>query len=186
MSGTSLPRMTRRRMVAVSGAAVGAPLSLAACGTTSEEDDRSEANDPELLNAVLAQHLAVVEVADTASSNAPEEVVPSLDRLRTLRERSAGELEAFISERDGDATTEPADRAQAESPSEAVSLQLEDSIAESLEVIGDLSAPAYRQAVHRFITEDAAALAALRSQLGGDIAPDAFVFGAPSSTEDSE
>ncbi len=178
-------RMTRRRMLGASGVAIGSPLLLSACGTTSEEEARSEANDPDLLNAVLAQHLAVLD-ASSALGDAPEPARQAADVLTTAREDSTGELEAFVSEREGEATTEPAEAASAESPTEGLALQLEDSIEASLEAIGDLSSPAYRQAVHRFITEDAAALAALRSVTGEEIAPDAFVFGAPTSTEEAE
>lgn len=172
-------RITRRRMLAASAAA-GAPLALAACGQASEEDDRSEADDPDLLNAVLAQHLAVEKMAK--SLDFTEVLGPGETKaLLEARKHSISELEAFIAERDGEATTEPAEQAEAESQAEALALQLEGSIEASLEVVGDLSAPAYRQAVHRFITEDAVNIAALRSQLGGDIAPDAFVFGPPAS-----
>ncbi|MDQ3758706.1 MAG: hypothetical protein M3331_01995 [Actinomycetota bacterium] len=177
------PRMSRRRMVVASGAAVGVPLVLAACGTTSEEDERSEANDPELLNAVLAQHLAILEATQGIPTEDPAAVAS--EQLMSARRDSVSDLEAFVAERDGEATTEPAETAQAESRTEALALQLQDSIEASLEVIGDLSSPAYRQAVHRFITEDAAALAALRSVTGDDVAPDAFVFGAPISSEGS-
>jgi len=184
MSGQqNVPRITRRRMVVASGAAIGAPLVLAACGSDSEEEERSESNDPDLLNAVLAQHLAVLDAAG-ALRDAEDVALDAADLLTTKREDSVGQLEAFVAEADGEATTEPAEAAQAESEVEAIALQLEDSIEASLEVIGNLSAAAYRQAVHRFITEDAAALAALRSVTGGEIAPDAFVFGAPTSTED--
>jgi len=172
-------------MVAVSGAVIGSPLALAACGTTSEEDQRSEANDPDLLNAVLAQHLAVLEATQGIDVTEDPGIIASAELMPARRE-SIQQLEAFVAERDGEATTEPAEAAQAESRTEALALQLRDSIEASLEVIGDLSSPAYRQAVHRFLTEDAAALAALRSITGDDVAPDAFVFGAPISTEASE
>jgi len=180
-----LLRMTRRRMIAVSGAAVSAPLALAACGTTSEEDARSQANDPDLLNAVLAQHLAVLEMTRSIDGTEDPSSIATTELLQA-RTDSIDQLEAFIGEVDGEATGEAADPAQAESRTEALALQLEDSISDSLEVIGDISAAAYRQSVHRFITEDAAALAALRSVTGGEVAPDAFVFGAPATTEDSE
>lgn len=173
-------------MIAASGAAVGAPIFLAACGqTTDADDDRSEAADPDLLNAILEQHLAV-EIA-AADLDFTEVLGPTeTEALIQARKHSIAELEAFIAERDGEATTEPAERAGAESQAEALALQLQDSIEVSLASIGDLSSPAYRQAVHRFITEDAATVAALRAQTGGEIAPDAFVFGAPAATEDSE
>ncbi|MEJ7875722.1 MAG: hypothetical protein WKF62_03605 [Solirubrobacterales bacterium] len=175
-------RMSRRRMVVASGAAIGAPLILAACG--SAEEERSEGNDPDLLNAVLAQHLAVLEAAEAIDSIAdPGPAVSSA--LITARTDSITQLEAFVGERDGTATTGAADLAQAESPAEGLALQLEASIEASLDTIGDLSAAAYRQSVHRFITEDAAALAALRTVTGGEIAPDAFVFGPPTSSEGS-
>lgn len=194
MSGNAhAPRMSRRRMVVASGAAIGAPLVLAACG--SSEDERSEGDDPDLLNAVLAQHLAVLEAAEAADSipkgaaraidSTVEPGLDAVDGLLRARNDSIAQLEALVGERDGTATTEAAELAQAESPPEGLALQLEDSIEASLDAIGDLSAAAYRQAVHRFITEDAAALAALRSLTGGEIAPDAFVFGPPTSSGSS-
>ena len=169
-------------MLAASGAAVGAPALLAACGQTSDaEDERSEDEDPALLNAILEQHLAVADAAAVAEDGPLPDVTSELAKQR---KGSISQLESFISERDGDAASEPAEAAQAESPTEALVIQLEDSIAASLEAIGELSSPAYRQAVHRFIAEDAAALAALRSETGGEVAPDAFVFGAPSADEE--
>ena len=175
-------RISRRRMLVASGAAVGAPTVLTACGQASGPDEeRSEEEDPALLNAVLEQHLAVADEA-AATEDGPLPDVTS--ELAKQRKDSVSQLEAFISERDGDAVTDPVDAAEAESPTEALAIQLQDSIAASLEAIGQLSSPAYRQAVHRFVTEDAAALAALRSELGEDVAPDAFVFGAPASDEE--
>jgi len=176
-------RLTRRRLLATSAAA-GAPLVLAACGQASDpDDDRSEDADPELLNSILEQHLAVEDAAKAASDGPLPDVT---QELATQRKDSISKLESFISERDGDATTNAAEGAQAESPTEALILQLEGSIDAALDSIGELSSPAYRQAVHRFVTEDAAALAALRSETGEEVAPDAFVFGAPASTGDSE
>jgi len=177
--------MNRRRMVVASGAAIAAPLALAACGTTSEKDARSGSNDPDLLNAVLAHHLAVLDAAG-ALKDAAEPALDAAGVIAAARDDSVAELEAFIGESGGEATTEPAETAQAESQVEGLALQLEDSIEASLEVIGDVSDAAYRQSVHRFITEDAAALAALHSVTGDEIVPDAFVFGPPTVAEDSE
>jgi hypothetical protein len=175
-------RISRRRMLAASSAAVAAPAFLAACGQAGdEEDDRSEEKDPDLLNAILEQHLAVEDAAK-AAEDGPLPAVTS--ELAAQRKDSIRQLESFVAERDGDASTQPADTAQAESPTEALILQLEDSIAAALEVIGELSSSAHRQAVHRYITEDAAALAALRSEIGDEVAPDAFVFGAPAASEE--
>jgi hypothetical protein len=172
-------------MVAVTGAAVGAPLALGACGSTTEEDERSEADDPGLIGAVLAQHLAVTDIL-AAVEGAEPAVVGVANTLSDARKDSISELEGILAEAESDTAAEAAETATAESVVGALSLQLESSIEASLEVIGDISVPAYRQSIHRFITEDAAALAALRSQLNGEIAPDAFVFGAPSETEESE
>ena len=170
-------------MLAASGTAVGAPIFIAACGgSTGSEDDRSEGDDPELLNAILAQHLAVLDAAKAAKDSPLSDVV---DELAAIREESASQLESFVADRDGKATTEAAEAAEAESATEGLVLQLEGSIEASLEAIGDLSSPTYRQAVHRFITEDAAAAAALRSETGGEVAPDSFVFGAPATAEGS-
>lgn len=170
-------------MIAASGAALAAPALLAACGETEADDDRSEANDPDLLNPVLAQHLAVASLTEFAKDGALPDVATE---LAAQRKESIAQLEKFISDRDGEAESRPAQTAEAESATEALSLQLEESIATALESIGDLSSPTYRQAVHRFITEDAAALAALRDTLGGEVAPDAYVFGAASEGEDSQ
>ncbi|MDX6586253.1 MAG: hypothetical protein QOI31_726 [Solirubrobacterales bacterium] len=176
-------RFTRRQMIATS-AAVSAPLVLAACGKAADpDDDRSEDADPDLLNAILAQHLAVLDAAEAAGDGPLPDVT---QELATQRKDSTAKLESFISERDGDATTDAAEAAKAESPTEALILQLEDSIEVSLNSIGELSSPAYRQAVHRFVTEDAAALAALRSETGEEVAPDSFVFGAPVSKGDDQ
>jgi hypothetical protein len=176
-------RISRRRMIAASGAAVSAPVFLAACGgEVTSDDDRSEDDDPDLLNAILEQHLAVLDLTKAAGDGPLPDVV---DELATVRKDSTSQLEAFIAERDGDAATEAAEAAEAESATEALILQLEGSIAASLASIGDLSSPTYRQVVHRFITEDAAAVAALRSETGGEVAPYSFVFGAPASTEGS-
>jgi hypothetical protein len=180
MSGTAkAPRMTRRRMLAGSGAAVASPLVLAACGTT-EEDDRSAENDPDLLNSVLAQQLAVLE-ALKASGGKASPLPDVVSDLTSLREDSVAQLESFVEEQDGTPIDQPAEAAKGESPADALVLQLEDSIEASLAAIGDVSSPAYRQAIHRSITEDAAALAAFRSATGEEIAPDSFVFGAPAT-----
>jgi hypothetical protein len=174
-------RFTRRQVIATSAAA-GAPLVLAACGQASDpDDDRSEEEDPALLNAILEQHLGVEHFAITMDSVGG--VVPT---LRQARKDSISQLRGFITERDGEAASDPAEEPIAESAVEVLILQLEASIEASLASIGELSSPAYRQAVHRYITEDAAALAALRSETGDEVAPDSFVFGAPASTEDSE
>ena len=169
-------------MFLTSGAAVSAPLALSACGA-SAEDSRSAADDPDLLNTVLTHHLAVqalLKDIDETELLGP----PDTDVLLEAREDSIAQLEAFVSESDGDAATEPAEGAQAESQAEALASQLEESIEASLEVVGELSAAAYRQAVHRYITEDAATLAAVRLQLGEDVAPDSFVFGAAAVDEE--
>jgi hypothetical protein len=174
-----IDRLTRRRMIAVSGAAA-APFVLAACGQAADEEERSEEADPELLNAVLAQHLAVEALAGGPGANGD----PVIAGIAGAREASITMLEGFISEGDGEPTSDPAEQAQGESATEALILQLQDSIEVALDSVGDLSAPAYRQAVHRFITEDAASLAALRSGLGEDVAPDSFVFGPPVAEEE--
>jgi hypothetical protein len=188
MSGHPIAtRISRRRMLVASGAAVSAPFAFYACGSEDELEARSEANDPDLLNAVLAQQLAVEEVARSfTKGREPTTAVGSAAQtLAATRKKSISQLEAFIAEREGEPTADPAETVAAESPPEALARQLEASIEASLGVIGDLSSATYRQAVHRYITEDAAALAAMRSVLGEDVVPDAFVFG-PASTEDGD
>lgn len=178
-----LSRLTRRRLFVASGVtlAVSAPAFLAACGSD-EDDEASPEEQVELLNEVLAAHLAVLAAANEAGgSDGPLPGVVAA--LVTRREDSVGLLEAYVAEADGEPTDEPAEAAQGESPAEALTIQLEDSIATTLAAVGMISAAAYRQAIHRGVTEDAAALAALRSVVGGEVAPDAFVFG-PSASEE--
>lgn len=174
------PTLTRRRLLATSGAAAfaGSPLALGACGTDDEVDESAPERQAELLNAVLAQQLAVVEAARAAASAAPRELAPAASQLRNLRRRSAEALATEVSDLDGEPAG-PVDLVgQAESAVEGLGDQLEASIAAALEAIGDLD-PERRVPVHRAITEDAAVLAAVRATLGEKPAPDAFVFGPP-------
>jgi hypothetical protein len=172
-------RLSRRRLLAASGAtlAAGAPVALAACGSD-EDEDVSPSREAELLNTVLAQQLAVLDAAREASSNAPRPAVATAARLTNLRDRSSQALESAISDLGGTPTPEPVELAAAESPVEGLARQLETSIAASLEAIGELS-PEQSGPVHDAIVEDAGALAELRVVLGEDPAPDAFVMGPP-------
>ncbi len=181
--------MSRRRLLVASSAtlAAGAPLALAACGTAEDEaDSTAPEREAELLGEVLAGQLAVVQAADLASSNAPRQAQPALDRINTLRQQSSRALARSIAELEGEPTREPAAIIGAESAVEGAARQLEASIATSLDAIGELTTDAYRQAVHRTITEDAAALAALRDVLGEDPSPDAFVMGPSTSPKEAE
>ena len=98
-------------------------------------------------------------------STAPSpRAVDTVTTLQTQRKESISQLEAI---RRPSATGKPRTSQprppRPKAPPRRSPLQLEDSIEASLASIGDLSSPAYRQAVHRYVTEDAAALAALRS-----------------------
>lgn len=177
-------KLSRRGLLVASGAtlAAGSSAALGACGAVEEDEAASPAREAELLNEVLAQQLGVIDAAGAVEGNAPALASATSATLRELRDRSARELEAAISDLDGTATSEPADTAGGESPTEGLARRLEVSIAASIEAIGEI-APERRGAVHRAITEDAAALAALRSVLGEEIAPDAFVMGPPKARE---
>jgi hypothetical protein len=172
-------RISRRRLLAASGAtlAAGAPVALAACGSDEDEDVSSE-REAELLNSVLAQQLAVMDAAREASSGAPQAAVKAAAQLTNLRDRSSQALETAISDLGGAPTSEPAELASAESPVEGLARQLETSIAASLTAIGELS-PEQSEPVHNAIVEDAGALAEVRIVLGEEPAPDAFVMGPP-------
>jgi hypothetical protein len=173
--------LTRRRLLAASGAtlAAGAPAALAACGDTEDEpEDASPARQAELLNAVRSQQLAVVDAAQQASGNAPAAAAGVATALRDLRERSSQALDGAVSDLEGTPTDDPVGLVGGESPVEGLALQLETSIAAGEEAIGQLPSE-QRLPVQRAIIEDAAALAALRVVLGEDPAPDAFVMGPP-------
>jgi hypothetical protein len=175
--------LSRRRLLAASGAtlAAGAPAALAACGSTDEDEEATPGEEAELLNAVMAQQLAVQDALAPAGGNVPSELEQPVGQLVDLREESTQELARTISELGGEPVDQAADLVGAESPAEGLARQLETSIAASLEAIGEL-APERRVPVHQAITEDAAVLATIRSVLGEEIAPDAFVMGAPAST----
>lgn len=175
------PLLTRRRLIAASGAAVAAPLALAACGN-SVETERSEDNDIDLLNGILAAQLTVLELARAAAGN----LSPAADVVATLareRKTSTEALAIAVEGSGGTATTEAVEAPAAESPAEALIVALQSSIETGLEAIGSVSKERLRQVAHRDITLDAAALSGLRSATGGDIAPDSFVFGPPAEQE---
>ena len=172
--------LSRRRLLAVSGAtlAAGSSAVLAACGAAADDEEASPEEDAAALNEILAQQLGVIEAVEAGLGALPTTVKQPVFALRTERLRSSKDLAETIGELGGAATTEAAPQAaQAESAVEGVARQLEASIAGSLAAIGDLSSER-RQPVARAIFEDAAVLAVLRSELGEDVAPDAFVFGA--------
>lgn len=167
--------LSRRRLLALGGVAL-APAVLAACGTDEAEEGPSDSESADALNSVLAEQLAVFEMAGSKA------LVESADsklasRFAQTRIDSLETLRTFVEEVDGEPTTEAAETATGESPTEALARQLEQSIETSLEALRTLDQSAYLQAIHRYTVEDAAALAALRSTLGEDVAPDSFVFG---------
>ena len=187
MAPRSPIRLSRRRLLAASGAtlAAGAPAALAACGTATDDEDLSPEREAELLNEVLAQQLAVRDAAEQALQSAPGSVKESIFTLRENSAASITELETLITDLGGTPTDEPAPSAsQAESEVEGLGGQLESSIAATLEAIRELS-PEPREPVYTAITEDAAALAAIRDTLGEEIAPDAFVMGPPAAAEEA-
>lgn len=153
---------------------------LAACGATTEEDETSSEEQAAALNAVLAQQLAVVEAIEAGLDTLPLRTVKQpVFSLSVTRKKSAQALAAVIGELGGSATEDPAEQAaQAESAVEGVARQLEASIAGTLAAMGDLASE-QRQPVQRAVFEDAAVLALLRSELGEDPTPDAFVLGPP-------
>jgi len=166
--------------------AAGAPLVLAACGTTEEDDETSPEREAEVLNEVLAAQLAVLAAIGDAGNAAPGQAAAILGPLETQGSRSAEAIGAYVSELGGTPTEEPAEAIGGESPVEGLARQLEDSIATSTEAIAEVTTAAYRQAVHRATVTNAAALAVMRDTLGEEPAPDAFVMGPPAPGEASE
>ena len=175
------PRISRRRLLAASGAtlAAGAPAALAACGTAETDDEVSESEQADLLNQVLTQQLGVADAAGQAAKSAPGEVRNVVRVLFDERSRSAQALGDEINDLGGTPTKDSADLVGGESAVEGLARQLEASIAATLEPLGELP-PERRQPVHRALVQDAAALAAVRDTLGEEPAPDAFVMGPPS------
>jgi hypothetical protein len=168
-------------VLATSGVALaaGAPAVLAACGTEEETEEVSPEREAELLNAVLAQQLAVLEAARALGQLDSVAAVGGVAAsLRNLRDRSTQALDGAITDLGGEPTSEPVELVEAESAVEGLARQLETSIAASLDAIGELS-PEQREPVHTAIVEDAGALAELRLVLGEEPAPDAFVMGPP-------
>ncbi len=171
--------ITRRRLLVASSAtlAAGAPLALAACERSDDDDVSSPAREAQLLDEVLAGQLAVLAAIEPTANSAPQPAATILPELEALRRDSVAALGAYITELDEVPTDEPAALVTAESPTEGAARQVEESIAVALAAIGELTSDPYRVAVHRAISEDAAALAVLRDVLGEDASPDAFVMG---------
>lgn len=193
MTALPTPPLSRRRLLALTGAgaAAGSSAFLAACGAAAEqEDEASPEEQATALNEVLAQQLAVRDAAKAVEAlqrsgppGPPEEAVAANAALLNLRDRSIQELRKAISELGGNATKKPALRAaQAESPVEGLARQLDASLAACTRAIGQL-APEQRQPVQRAVAEDAATLAVMRSVLDEDPAPDAFVLGTATGAE---
>jgi hypothetical protein len=166
--------ITRRRLLASSGAGLagtGAIAALSACG--SEEEDPSPERDVELLNAALAAQTTVVSAYEFGGEQ-------SLEPIRVFAEDASNQVQQLTEaiETAGGTPAEPdGNPPEAESAVEAATLALNDAIAAYHAAAGDLSTSELNGMVLEFITADAAQLAALRGELGEEQAPQAFVTG---------
>ncbi len=168
--------ISRRHLLAVSGAG-SAALALSACGAaaTGDPEETEPEREAEVLGEVLAAQLAVVEAGRLAIGNAPEGLDSAIESLSDARKASAEDLGAAVTKLGGSPSDAPADNVAAESPVEALAGQLDAAIATSLDAIAEITTDAYRQLVHRGVTEDAAYRALIADTLGEEPAAEAFV-----------
>jgi hypothetical protein len=166
--------ITRRRLLAASGAGLagtGAAAALSACGT--EIEDPSAERDVELLNAALAAQSAVVSAFEIEDAR----LLGPVQGFAEEASRQVQELGRAIEGAGGTAAETDESPPEAESPTEAAALALEDAIAAYHAAAGALSTAGLNRMVLEFIAADAAQLAALRGELGEDQAPEPFVTG---------
>jgi hypothetical protein len=165
-----------RRGLFVAGGTGLAGVAIAGCGE--EDEPREEGRDPELLAAALAAEEGLL----TATDSTPGPLGPGgPDLLNAIREASSkrqDELGSLASE----TATGTAESAEAESdPSgdegDRLIAAFESAIAAYREGAGLLSTTELRGTALEFLIQCAAEQAAVRSVLGEDPAPRAFVTG---------
>jgi hypothetical protein len=173
-------RITRRRLLAASGAGLagtGAAAALSACGT--EIEDPSAERDVELLNEALAAQGAVAAAYDLAQdfdllTSGAGDAVAAFSKEATTQARR---LQAAVESGGGTPSEDEPQAPEAENPLESITLALNDAIAAYHAAAGALSTAELNRMVLEFVAADAAQLAALRGELGEDQAPEPFVTG---------
>ena len=169
-----MPALSRRAFIAT-GTAGAAGVGLAACGAEADESDRDAGADGDLLTAAIQAETALGASAEGAiqgSSGADAALAKDIssassDRLGTLDDA----LEGAPSE------AEAAEQADHAPSLDGVKTAAEDAIAAYREAAALLSTEELRATALEQIAPVAAELAAVRSVLGEDPSPFAFVTG---------
>lgn len=167
--------LSRRGLLAASGASLSA-LALAACGTaTQEEDEPSPEADAELLNELLAAEEALAGVYSAAPnlSGAERKMV---DRFALDNAANVRALRDAVTERGG----EPASAAEGMVGGTGFGPLItaeSRAIAAGIAAIGGLSEGSAKQLVQAIVMGHAARVAVLRSVEDGSPAPEPFVMG---------
>ena len=170
-------RLSRRRLLAASGAtlAVGSSVVLAACGK-SEDDEGSPEENAEKLNKVLAAQLAVQEaIRPAVESQVKGSLEPALQALSEETDKLIQDLTDAIEASDGSPTDAAVAGSEAESAIEGLRDQLNVAILTATEAVADISEPDAVATVYKAVFTDAANVSVLNDVLGEDPAPDAFV-----------
>jgi len=174
--------ITRRRLIATAGggvAAAGAGTVLAACGGDGRPERTAE-RDAGLLQAALTAEATLSGVYDLATEQAlAPQVAAAVTAFGEQSREHVALLSSQIEEAGGAADDSAGPLPAGESVVEAIRVGIEESIAASHDVVGELSTIEARHAVYRVMVADAAQLAAIRGVLGEQQVPVAFVTGAP-------
>jgi hypothetical protein len=173
--------ITRRRLIAASGAglAAGGAAALSGCGGDPGEDP-SPQRDVELLQRALEAQAAVNDLYGLAGEQQLDEpVAEAMRQFEQQSSRHARQLARRIEEAGGTPADPDASPPVAESVVEAIGIALEEAVAAGHRIVGTLSSPEARRTVYRMMSADAAQLAVVRGVLGEDQVPVAFVTGRP-------
>lgn len=167
-----MPRLTRRRLFAAGGAGAAA-TALAACGASEEESERSAEGDAALLRDA---YTAEMDLQRTYDDGGLSELSPIGPTSKAVREAQAermdvlGRLGASLSENGSGTIRHPDPPRNAIEDASTV-------IRAYREAAALLSTTEARLAIFELIPSIAAELALLRSALGEEPSPFAFVTG---------
>jgi hypothetical protein len=171
--------LSRRRLLAASGAtlAAGSAVALAACGSSEDDDAGSPEEDATALNQVLAAQLALqTAISPAREAQAGSSLEPALVAFAQETDKLIQDLGDAIDTAGGTATTEASDAAsQAESAVEGLRDETNAAILAATEAVADITNTDAIATVYRTAFTDAANLSVLDDVLGGDPAPEAFV-----------
>lgn len=166
--------MSRRGMLAASGASLSA-LALAACGAVQEEEEPSPEEDAELLNELLAAEEALGGVYSGAPDLSGAERA-MIDRFALDTAGNVRALRDAVTERGGEPAG-PAEGMVGGTGFGPLITAENRAIGAGIAAIGGLSEGSAKQLVQAIVMSHAAHVAVLRNVEDGSPAPEPYVMG---------